>query len=145
MRTKQCCSYEVLIYIGSVEGYNGPSFTQEDLFREIGLFQDVYPNALPVRIMPCTYMAGSKYREDGHEISIIMYPNHLRSRAEIDKYAEALSRHLMERFKQNRITMRGVWGEMEVNPPGHYGTTMFESEAAEVSRSIQNFNAMSGN
>ena len=140
MREKHCVSYEVLLYIGSKQGYNGPSFTEEDLIREISLFQDVYPDALPVRISSCTYIAGSKYRENGHEISIIMYPNHLRSRDEINKYANALGRHLMGTFKQNRITMRRVWGETDVNAPGNWGTTMFESEEAEVSRSIQNFN-----
>lgn len=135
MREKKCGTYEVLLYIGSKEGYNGKAFSREDLLREIGLFQDALPKALPVRVMPCTYIAGSKYQEDGHEISAIMYPNQLRTQPEIDSFMSSLAKHLMETFKQNRITVRCI---------GHPGsgerTVMFESEAAEISRSIQNFN-----
>ncbi len=141
MRRKACAAYEVLLYIGSKEGYNGPSFTKQDLLRELGLFQDTYPNALPVRVSECTYIAGSKYQEDGWEISAIMYPNHLRTKAEIDDYMEAVAKHLMETFKQNRISLQKV-GEPPVWPPGFHNddTVMFESERAETSRSIQEFN-----
>lgn len=134
MREKKCGTYEVLLYIGSKEGYKGKSFSREDLLREISLFQDVIPNSLPVRVMPCTYIAGSNYQEDGHEISAIMYPNQLRTHAEIDSFMSSLAKHLMESFKQNRITMRSQ------GPGACFNTVMFESEAAEVSRSIQNFN-----
>lgn len=136
MREKKCGTYEVLLYIGSKEGYKGKAFSREDLFREIGLFQDVIPNSLPVRVSPCTYIAGSNYQEDGHEISAIMYPNQLRTYSEIDNFMTGLAKHLMQTFKQNRITVR------KLSPEGYRtdSTIMFESEEAEVSKSIQNFN-----
>lgn len=137
IREKLCGTYECLLYIGSVEGYKGPAFTREDLMREIGAFQDVYPNSMPVRISPCTYIAGSKYNEDGHEISAIMYPNQYRERVQIEEFMTALAKHLLVTFKQNRITMRKVVSPHSPDAPVY--TLMFESEDAQVSKSIQEF------
>lgn len=135
MRQKTCGTYEVLLYIGSKEGYNGKAFSREDLLREIGLFQDVIPKSLPLRVSACSYIAGSKYLEDGHEISAIMYPNQLRTPVEIDCFMHSLAKHLMQTFKQNRITVRSIGFGSQ-----HTYTIMYESEEAEISRSIQNFN-----
>lgn len=132
MREKKCGTYEVLLYIGSREGYKGKVFSREDLLREVSLFQDVMPKSMPVRITACAYVAGSNYLEEGHEISAIMYPNQYRELHDIDNFMFALAKHLMQTFKQNRITIRRLRDTTQ--------TIMFESEEAEISRSIQNFN-----
>jgi len=138
IREKTCNTYEVLLYIGSAEGYKGPSFSEEELDRCIAVFQDTYPNSMPVRVSACRYIAGSKYKENGSEISAIMYPNQLREFKQIDEFMIALAKHLLLTFKQNRITMRrviqGTWSGLDMR------TLMFESEEAVVSKSIQEFN-----
>jgi hypothetical protein len=63
-----------------------------------------------------------------------MYPNQLRTVKQIKEFMTALAKHLLVTFKQNRITMRTL---VDDSPFIH--TVMFESESAQVSRSIQEF------
>lgn len=124
-RVKRSDTYEAVLYIGSREGYHGPSFTREDLLAAVAEFQDVAVDlAMPVRVSDTlTFMKGKSYREDGWEISAILYPNFPQTVAKIDDFILKLGEHLLFKFKQNRITIRHLTSERQ--------TTMLEQHNAE--------------
>ncbi len=78
---------------------------------------------MPVRITDCTYTKGSTYREDGWEVSAVLYPNFPQPIPKINDFIEQLTEHLLWHFKQNRITIRRIKSDEE--------TTMFERPNAE--------------
>lgn len=135
IRERICGTFEILLYIGSREGYNGEPFTEDRLMEEIRIFQDTYPGSMPVRLSQCVYLAGTGYAEKGHEISAIMYPNQYRTEAQMQEFMTALAKHLLITFKQNRITLRRIAPTVAVDQRMQV-TTMFEIEHAEVSTSI---------
>lgn len=129
IRKKTCDTAEVLLYIGSREGYDGPLFTREDVHKAIADYQDCYPKSLPVRLSDrCTFIAGNRYHEDGFEVSAITYPNHYRSLEEIEKFMMGLAEHLLNTFKQNRVTVRKVVSNTT--------TVMLERDTAQHSSPI---------
>ena len=121
MKRKENNTYEIKLYIGSKEGYNGEEFSKEDLVAAIQGFQHelTLDHAMPVRISPTSYMFDNYY-EEGWEIGLINYPRKPRSTIELTRFMERLASFLLEKFKQNRITV--------VHPNA---TVMYESETAE--------------
>ncbi len=108
MQHKQCDGYECKLTIGSREGYHGPHFSRNDLIGVIQSFQECYPEAIPVMVTStCSFVHKKQYREDGWEVSVIKYPNHLRDEKFLHDYLTAMAEHLADKFKQNRITVRG--------------------------------------
>ena len=67
-------SYEVKIFIGSIDESCGMSFTEESIVRLIGEFQDSTIHILPVRISKTRFISGVKYDELGWELSSINFP-----------------------------------------------------------------------
>lgn len=96
-------AFEVCLYVGSKERYNGPSFDLQYLKRLIQTFQD--NDNHPVRVMPCTYFRTTEYSEDGWEISAISYANSKYTPEEIKTFMGNLCGYLLVKLNQNRITM----------------------------------------
>lgn len=93
------------IYIGSKEGYTGPSFDYSDLRKEIGIFQMNNPEiACTVRVVAASYIF-AEYEESGWEISIINYPRFPKSEEVLIDFTHGLAQHLLDRFKQNRMSI----------------------------------------
>jgi len=122
-KIKKTGTFEAALYIGSKQGYHGSSFTKDELIEEINYFQDHHEFAMPVRITDCIYTKGSNYREDGWEVSAVLYPNFPQPIPKINDFIEQLAEHLLWHFKQNRITIRRTASDED--------TTMFERPNAE--------------
>ena len=132
-KIKKSATYEVKFAIGSREGYDGPSFTKDQVMDAIGEFQKFCPISQPVKITDHVTFVMKDYREDGWDISAICYPNHPPDRgpndpAQVKEFMFALAEHLLYHFKQNRITVRTFPSWMSDHCPS---TEMFEIESAQ--------------
>jgi hypothetical protein len=115
-----CETFEIKIYIGSVRGYNGTTFTEESLINFIGDFQKVYGDgASAVRVTPTKFVMRD-YVEAGYEIGIINYPRFPKTGPALIGFASALAKEMLHAFEQNRISV--------VMPKV---TTMYQAENAE--------------
>jgi hypothetical protein len=119
MRVKIEDTYEVRLYLGSKEAYNGREFTFEELTKFIGQFQKDRDDACPLRITQCSFVY-EDYLEQGWEIGVINYPRFPRPEAELWRFMCKLAEKLLTHFNQNRIS---------VISPTH--THMIESDEAK--------------
>lgn len=103
MMVKTRASYEVKVYIGSVNEQIKRSFNKQDLVEEVGRFQDVNRPIIPVRICDTTFISGSDYYEDGWEICAINYPKIKCDPETISSFMLKLAENLARFFHQNRI------------------------------------------
>lgn len=130
---KKSATYEVKFAIGSREGYDGPSFTKDQVMDAIGEFQKICPISQPVKITDKVTFVMKDYREDGWDISAICYPNYPPDKPpnkprQVKEFMYGLVEYLLYRFKQNRITVR-IFPSWE--SPYFPKTEMFEIEGAE--------------
>ena len=96
---------EIKIYLGCREGYTNREFSEEDLIKKISEFQLSYgPDFASVRITKTLYI-NKEYAEGGWEISVMNYPPRPRTNKQLKLFADKLAVHLMESFKQQRVTM----------------------------------------
>lgn len=123
-------TYEVTFCIGSREGYNGRSFTRDDLIEQISKFQTDFKESMPVKVSDTVTFVMRDYREDGWEVSAITYPNSPKISDEIDCFMHELAKHLFYHFRQNRITIRHLFSP---NTDNICQTMMIESLDAEKS------------
>jgi|SaaInlV_165m_DNA_2_1040747.scaffolds.fasta_scaffold79308_1 hypothetical protein len=119
MRVKIEDTFEVKLYLGSKESYNGREFSFEELTKFIGQFQKDRDDACPLRITQCHFVF-EDYLEQGWEVGVINYPRFPKEEGELWRFMCSLAEHLLEHFKQNRIS---------VISPKH--THMFEVEEAK--------------
>lgn len=96
-------SYEVKVYIGSVNEQTRRSFNKQSLVEEIGRFQDENRPIIPVRICDTTFISGLDYNESGWEISAINYPKIKCDPETISSFMLKLAENLVEVFHQHRI------------------------------------------
>jgi hypothetical protein len=102
---KRADKYEVRLYIGSREGYNGPVISFDTLKESVKDFQIAQSEkAGPVRITRTTFVFRD-YEEDGYEIGMINYPRKPLGPIMVHQFAMDLAAYLLERFKQNRISI----------------------------------------
>ena len=94
--------HETSLYIGSVMP-NGKEFSQQDLERSIGLFQDDYEQIIPVRITSTSFVSGSDYKEKGWKVCAINYPKIEIRIIDIDNFMRQLAIHLLGTFRQHSI------------------------------------------
>lgn len=132
----ESATYEVKFAIGSREGYNGPSFTKQNLMDEIGEFQKHCSCPQPVKITDHVTFVMQDYREDGWDISAICYPNHRPGKLpnnpqQTRQFMYELAEYLLYKFKQNRITIRCFPSWIPSNHAEYPSTEMFEMENAE--------------
>ena len=104
MRIKKNATYQVNLFLGSINEETKEPFFKRDLYWEIGLFQDSQKDWTPVRVTPTTFVCGTKYIETGWEIAVINYPRVSSGTKQIDDFIKGLAIHLLENFKQKRIT-----------------------------------------
>lgn len=103
IREKQVPAYEAKLYMGCKEGYDGEEFTEEEIRTTVQEFQKTQ-QIIPVRISKTCFAAGD-YHEHGWELVAINYPRFPLSNEVIWNFMHSLSRHLLIKFKQNRITV----------------------------------------
>ena len=99
-------TYEVKIYTGCREGYDGVRFNRDYLIKRVGDFQkscDV-SIASSVRITDTTFVYRD-YIEDGWEIAAICYPRFPKDKQNILTFATRLGEFLLKELKQNRISV----------------------------------------
>jgi hypothetical protein len=99
-------TYEVRAYIGSVRGYDGASFSKEDLIGAIGHYQKVAEQGIvmAVRVTPTSFVY-QDYVEDGWEIAAINYPRFPKQQGQVDDFMIGLAKYLLNRFEQNRMSV----------------------------------------
>ena len=119
MKIKNEKTYEVKLYLGSKERYDGKEFTFEELTKFIGEFQKDRDDACPLRITQCHFMF-EDYLEQGWEVGVINYPRFPKTEHELWRFMCHLGESLLIHFNQNRIT---------VIDPEH--THMFEQDEEE--------------
>lgn len=100
--------HECKIYIGSVRGYNGRTFSESELMRCIQDFQTSWNKdrgwTVAVRLTKTVYCC-MDYSENGHEIAAISYPRFPKKPEEINEFMRDLQRHLLVEFRQNRMSL----------------------------------------
>lgn len=106
MKSKENQNYEVKLYIGSREGYNGRRYTEEELIEALGEYQKSCEpeDSTPVRVTPTTFVH-CDYHERGWEIVAIMYPRFPKPVDHINHFMEGMAQYLLTKFKQNRISV----------------------------------------
>lgn len=99
-------AYEVKLYIGSREGYHGPSFNRQALAAAIAEFQNSNDRKqmVSLRLTPCLFLVGD-WQEDGHEVTSINYPRFPKRPYDLQVFMIDLAKFLLYRLKQNRITV----------------------------------------
>lgn len=99
---KTCRPYSVKIYCGLKESYDGEQYPINYAYELCQEFCD--------KVGLCVTVTGTKYiykdgNEDGIVVGLIQYPRFPKPNVEIDNLAIKLGSILMEKFKQNRITI----------------------------------------
>ena len=100
-------SYNVELYLGSINEETKEEFSYEDLIREISYFQDDRAILVSVCVSSVEFISGSEYREKGWRVSTINYPRLNVTTKDIDKFMIDLAIVLAAVLKQNRITVVG--------------------------------------
>ena len=87
MKHRSATTYEVRVYMGSIDEETKSPFTKSKIIESIGKFQDKHKRTIPVRITKTTFVCGESYSEEGWELAVINYPRsetesqlHLRAR-----------------------------------------------------------------
>ena len=96
-------TYDLHLYIGSVNEQTKREFTHGDLVSAIGKFQDGRPITIPVRVSSVEFISGSSYKERGWSISTINYPRIKASIDDLNSFMVDLAKELSCKFKQKRI------------------------------------------
>tara|TARA_R100001377_G_scaffold73572_1_gene49602 strand:+ start:2068 stop:2472 length:405 start_codon:yes stop_codon:yes gene_type:complete len=105
MEIRSRSTYEVRVYLGSINEETLKSFSKKDLIKEIGLFQEKYSQTIPVRVTDTTFVSKTHYTEDGWEVAAINYPRVETESSKIDEFMKDLAVCLLDKFKQNRISI----------------------------------------
>ena len=96
-------TYDLHLYIGSINEQTKKEFTHGDLVSAIGKFQDGRSLMIPVRLSSVEFISGSSYKERGWSISTINYPRVKASIEELSLFMVDLAKDLACKFKQKRI------------------------------------------
>lgn len=105
MEARSRSTYEVKVYLGSINEETKKKFSKSQLIDQIGLFQEVYEPTIPVRVTKTVFVSGVNYREKGWEIAVINYPRIETESKDLDDFMTELAKHLLDFFKQNRISI----------------------------------------
>tara|TARA_Y100000296_G_C4999608_1_gene169504 strand:+ start:75 stop:419 length:345 start_codon:yes stop_codon:yes gene_type:complete len=100
-------SYNLELYLGSINQETKRPFTRKELAAEISIFQDEYSRMIPVCISDVEFVCGTKYSEKGWKVSVINFPKINIKAKELDKFMKDLARVLLYVFKQNTICVVG--------------------------------------
>ena len=136
MQIRSRSTYEVRIYLGSINEETKKEFLEKDLIREVGLYQDSHSQKIPLRITRTIFVC-EDYSEGGWELAAINYPRTETESKNIDDFMMGLAGHLLEIFKQRRISIvmpqetlmlerydeskRFKWGREKVEAGGRSG------------------------
>ena len=100
-------SYDIELYIGSINEETKEPFIYEELVHEVSIFQDECSIMIPVCITNVEFVSGVGYLEKGWKISVINFPRISVKTKELDKFMLDLARILMQVFKQNKVCVVG--------------------------------------
>jgi len=102
-------SYEVKLFIGSVDESCKTAFAERVIVDLVAEFQESKKQILPIRISRVSFISGSNYREQGWELSAINFPkvnSWGRSYKKfMSEYMNDLARLLMTRLNQKRVSV----------------------------------------
>lgn len=102
MKNKITKSYNVNIWVGLKEGYEGPIHTLDDVYDICSKYVNTIRYCVTVTPTKFLYVDGF---EDGVNIGFINYPRFPNTKKEIRKKAFALSEIFLKEFKQYRISV----------------------------------------
>lgn len=105
MEIRSRSTYEVRVYLGSINEDTLKEFSKSDLAHEIGIFQESCDQTIPVRLTDTTFISKTHYVEEGWEIAAINYPRVETESSKIDVFMKDLAVYLLDKFKQNRISI----------------------------------------
>lgn len=105
MEVRSRSTYEVRVYLGSVNEDTLKKFSKSSLIKAIGLFQESWKQTIPVRVTKTVFVSKTHYTEKGWEIAAINYPRVETESSRIDEFMIDLATHLLDKFKQNRISI----------------------------------------
>ena len=113
--------YECKVYIGSIDELIKRKIKHSTLTNFIKEFQDSTDIIIPLRCSKTVFLSGTKYQENGYEISAINYPRinsgSAYTTAVIKDFMECLAKRLLTEFNQKRVSV-----------VDHNTVTMYESE-----------------
>jgi|TARA_R110000796_G_scaffold34727_2_gene89442 hypothetical protein len=105
MEIRSRSTYEVRVYLGSINEDTLKEFSESELVHEIGIFQESCKQTIPVRLTSTTFISKTHYMEEGWEIAAINYPRVETESSKIDVFMKDLAVYLLDKFKQNRISI----------------------------------------
>ena len=105
MRTKKNRTYEVRLYLGSINEETKESFSERELSDKIGEVQESFSHIIPVRVSRTFFVSGTAYKEWGWEIAAIKYPKLQTTKKNINQFMEKLAVALLYEFRQHRISI----------------------------------------
>jgi len=105
MQIRSRSTYEVRIYLGSVNEETKKAFSKDDLIREVGLYQESQPQKIPLRITETVFVCETHYEETGWELAAINYPRIETGSKNIDDFMIKLASYLLDVFGQRRISI----------------------------------------
>ncbi len=100
---KKLKTYNIDLYLGSVNEVSKTAFHYEMLVKEIASFQKEWGQFVPVCISGVEFISGSTYRENGWRVSVINYPRLQYSKKHIRTFMLDLGEFLLIKFKQKKI------------------------------------------
>ena len=100
-------SYNIELYIGSVNEDTKKPFTKKELISEISKFQDEYSIMIPVCVSDVEFLCGTRYLEKGWKVSVINFPKINVKTKHLNIFMTNLARILLQVFKQNSICVVG--------------------------------------
>ena len=103
MKIKIKDTYEVSLYIGSVNEETKEVFSRDDLIKEIALFQESQPQTIPVRVTETLFISETDYAELGWELAVISYPRIETKQTYLVLFMKKLALRLLDNLKQKRI------------------------------------------
>ena len=99
-------TYEIKLYLGSINEETKESFTKDELVELVSTFQDSRDIMIPICISDgLEFVSGSGYREKGWKISVINYPKLENDIEMLEEFMQDLASVLISGFKQNIITI----------------------------------------
>jgi len=100
---KKSKTYNIELYLGSINEEKKEEFSYETLVKQVGSFQAAWGKFVPVCISGVEFISGTMFREKGWKISVINFPRLQYSRKHIRKFMLDLGMFLLDEFKQKRI------------------------------------------
>lgn len=105
MKARSATTYEVRVYMGSINEETKKKFSKKTIIESVGKFQDKQKQIIPVRMTKTIFVCGEDYSEKGWELAVINYPRTETESRHLDSFMLSLAEYILHEFKQNRVSV----------------------------------------